>query len=131
MPAKNPKTTNKIKKESGSEKAVILHKNLKLKREDKMLEKVERYVDKNREKTSQEIADRKSKRPAKKYQEWELELMISRVGVESMPKDRVKKTSKRILYIIYAIIFIAALIFVIKYFYVWNLPQISQFSRYY
>jgi hypothetical protein len=34
-----------------------------------MLEKVEKYVDKNREKTSQEMAERKSKRPAKQYQE--------------------------------------------------------------
>jgi hypothetical protein len=38
-------------------------------REDRMLEKVERYVDKNREKTSKEISERKSKRPAKNYQE--------------------------------------------------------------
>ena len=37
--------------------------------EDKMLEKVERYVDKNREKTSQEIQERKNKRPVKQYQE--------------------------------------------------------------
>jgi hypothetical protein len=34
-----------------------------------MLEKVEKYVNKNREKTSQEIMERKSKRPTKKFQE--------------------------------------------------------------
>ncbi len=94
-------------------------------KDDKMLEKVERYVDKKREKTSQEIIERKSKRPAKKYQEWELELMISRVSVESKPKDKVKETSKQILYIIYAIIFLVVLIFIIKYFFIWNIPQIS------
>jgi hypothetical protein len=34
-----------------------------------MLERVEKYVDKNREKTSQEMIERKSKRPAKNFQE--------------------------------------------------------------
>jgi hypothetical protein len=34
-----------------------------------MLEKVEKYVDKNREKTSKEMVERKRKRPTKKYHE--------------------------------------------------------------
>jgi hypothetical protein len=82
-------------------------------------------VDKNREKTSKEISERKSKRPAKNYQEWDLELLITRVSVESKPKDKTKETSKRILYIIYAIIIITVLIFIVKYFFIWNIPQIS------
>jgi hypothetical protein len=99
---KNPKTTknkkieeknikkveNKTenKKKSGLQKAVILQKNIKLRKEDRMLEKVERYVDKNREKTSQEMMERKSKRPAKQYQEGELEVMISRISSKSESK---------------------------------------------
>ena len=83
-----------------------------------MLEKVEKYVNKNREKTSQEIMEKKSKRPITKYNAADLEVMISRVSVESKPKEKVQQTSKWILYIIYTIIIIAILIFAIKYFFV-------------
>lgn len=93
-------------------------------KEDRMLEKVEKYVNKNREKTSQEIMEKKSKRPITKYNAADLEVMISRVSVESKPKEKVQQTSKWILYIIYTIIIIAILIFAIKYFFVWNMPQI-------
>ena len=40
---------------------------LKYAENDKTLKKIEKYVDKNREQTSKEIADRKSKRPKRKY----------------------------------------------------------------
>ena len=90
-----------------------------------MLEKVEKYVDKNREKTSKEMVERKSKRPTKKYHEWDLEVMISRVSAESKPNKKAKEISKIIVYIIYTIIFIAILIFIIKYFFMWIVPQIS------
>ena len=93
-------------------------------KDDRMLEKVEKYVDKNREKTSQEMIERKSKIPTKKYQEWDLEVMISRVSIESKPKEKTKEISKWILYIIYAIIFIITMIFIVKYFFIWNIPQI-------
>jgi hypothetical protein len=63
-------------------------------KEDKILKKVEKYVDKNREKTSQEILERKSRRPAKKYQEADLEVMISRINSESKPKEKAKELSK-------------------------------------
>ena len=121
------KTENKVEKKEKSilQKAVVLQKNIKLAKEDKMLEKIEKYVDKNREKTSQEMTERKSKRPVRKYQEWELEVMISRISAESMPKEKTQETSKRILYIIYAIIFVTIIIFAVKYFFAWNVPQIS------
>ena len=90
-----------------------------------MLEKIERYVDKNREKISQEMIERKSKRPVKQYQEWDLEVMISRIWAESKPTEKTKETSKKILYIIYTIIFIIILVFITKYFFLWNVPQIS------
>jgi hypothetical protein len=80
-------------------------------------------VNKNREKTSQEIMERKSKRPTKKFQEWDLDVLISRISIESKPKDKTKKTSKLILYIIYTIIIIAILTFIIKFFFTWNMPQ--------
>jgi len=92
-------------------------------KDDRMLEKVEKYVDKNREKTSQEIIERKSKRPTKKYQEWDLDVLISIVSIESKPKGNVKETSKTILYIIYAAIIITILIFIAKFFFAWNIPQ--------
>jgi len=114
---------NEKKEKSNLEKALILQKSIKLANEDKMLKKVEKYVDKNREKTSQEIMERKSKRPIKKFQEWDLDVLISRVSIESKPKDRTKKTSKLILYIIYTIIIIAILTFIIKFLFTWNMPQ--------
>jgi len=92
-------------------------------KDDRMLEKVEKYVDKNREKTSQEMIERKSKRPTKKYQEWDLDVLISRVSIESKPNVKTKKTSKLVLYIIYTIIIIAILIFIAKFFFAWNIPQ--------
>ena len=90
------------------EKTVVLQKNIKLKKEERMLNKVEKYVDKTREKTSQEMIERKRKRPIKNYQEWDLEVM-----------------SKRIVNIIYIIILLVIIIFTVKYFFVWNVPQIS------
>lgn len=60
---------NEKKGKFNLEKDLILQKSIKLANEDKMLKKVEKYVDKNREKTSQEIMERKSKRPTKKFQE--------------------------------------------------------------
>jgi hypothetical protein len=71
------------------------------------------------------MAERKSKRPTKQYQEWDLEVMISRVSAESKPKEKTKEISKYILYIIYTIVIIAILIFIVKYFFIWNMPQIS------
>ena len=114
----------KVKKESKITNKQI-SEDLSYAKEDKFLKKVEKYVDKNREKTSQEMAERKSKRPVRKYQEWELELMISRVSADSKPKERTKEVGKRMLYIIYAIIFVVSLIFIIKHFFVWKVPQIS------
>ena len=114
---------NEKKEKSNLEKALILQKSIKLANEDKILKKVEKYVDKNREKTSQEIMERKSKRPTKKFQEWDLDVLISRVSIESKPKDKTKKTSKLILYIIYTIIIITILIFFVKFFFAWNMPQ--------
>ena len=142
MPAKkNSKTTktkkieekntrkieNKVekKKKSGLQKVLTLQNDIKSRKDDKMLEKVEKYVDKNREKTSQEMIERKNKRPVRKYQEWDLEVMISRISVESKPNENAKKSSKIILYVIYGIIIAIILVFVLKFFFAWNLPQIS------
>lgn len=120
---KKNETTKIIKSES--KKIPDLSKSIKSANEDKMLEKVEKYVDKNREKTSQEMIERKNKRPAQNFQEWDLEVMISRIDAESKPKEKVKETSKWILYLIYTIIIIAIIVFWIKYFFNSNMPQIS------
>ena len=112
------------KEKSGLEKVITLQKNIKSANEDKILEKVEKYVDKNREKTSQEILERKRKRPTNNYKEWDLDVLISRVSIESKPNNKTKETSKLILYILYTLIIIAILIFIVKFFFVWNiLPQ--------
>ena len=120
---KKNETTKIIKSES--KKIPDLSKSIKSANEDKMLEKVEKYVDKNREKTSQEMIERKNKRPAQNFKEWDLEVMISRIDAESKPKEKVKETSKWILYLIYTIIIIAIIVFWIKYFFNSNMPQIS------
>ena len=49
-------------------------------KDDKTLKKVEKYVDSKREETTKEIVERKSKRRATKYQEGDLEVMISRMN---------------------------------------------------
>ena len=120
---KKNETTKIIKSES--KKIPDLSKSIKSANEDKMLEKVEKYVDKNREKTSQEMIERKNKRPAQNFKEWDLEVMISRIDAESKPKEKVKETSKWILYLIYTIIIIAIIAYWIKYFFNSNMPQIS------
>ena len=96
--------------------------------DDKTLKKVEKYVEKKREETSQEMTERKSRRPSAKYQEADLEVMISRISNESQPKNIKKKNRKWIIYTIYAIIMIAILISCIKFF-MWNVSQISQIIR--
>ena len=98
-------------------------------KDDKNLKKVEKYVDSKREETSKEIVERKSKRPATKYQEGDLEVMISRISSESQPKNLKKKNYKKIIYAIYVIIMVAFVIFCIKYFFMWNLSQITQIAR--
>ena len=96
--------------------------------DDKILKKVEKYVDTKREQTSKEIIEKKSKRPATKYQEADLEVMISRISNDSQPKNLKNKSSKKVLYVIYIIIMIAIVTFCIKFF-MWNLSQISQITR--
>lgn len=97
--------------------------------DDRTLKKVEKYVDKNREKISKEIIEKKSKRQATKYQEADLEVMISRISYESNPKKSGNKNSKLIIYWIYIIIMIAIVVFCIKYFFMWNMSQILQITR--
>lgn len=118
---KKNETTKIIKSES--KKIPDLSKSIKSANEDKMLEKVEKYVDKNREKTSQEMIERKNKRPAQNFKEWDLEVMISRIDAESKPKEKDKETSKWILYLIYTIIILAIIVFWVKYFFNSNMPQ--------
>ncbi len=113
------------KEKSDLQKNLILQQSIKIANEDRVLKKVEKYVNKNREKTSKEIAERKSKRPIKQYQEWDLEVMISRISAESKPTKETKEISKKLLYIIYTAIFIIILIFLMKYFFIWSSPQIS------
>lgn len=98
-----------------------INENSSYTKDDKILRKVEKYVDKNREKTSQEILEKKKLRPERKYQEADLEVMISRINNESRTKGKSKEASKRILYIMYAIIVVVIIIFILKYLSLWNL----------
>lgn len=119
------KTKKKVEKKEDSVllNAMNLHKNVKLATEDKLLKKVEKYVEDNREKTSQEMRERKEKRPSNNYKEWDLDVLISRLSIESKPKNNVKEASRWLLYIIYVIIIILILIFIVKFFFVWNMSQ--------
>ena len=85
--------------------------------DDKILKKVEKYVESKREQTSKEIVERKSKRPATNYQEGDLEVMISRINNESQPKNLKKKNYKKIIYAIYTIIMVAIVVSCIKHFF--------------
>ena len=111
----------KAKKENKSDLSYI--------KDDKTLKKVEKYVDSKREETSKEIVERKSKRPATKYQEGDLEVMISRISSESQPKNLKRKKYQRIIYAIYTIIMVAIVVSCIKHFFMWNLSQITQIAR--
>jgi hypothetical protein len=72
------------------------------------------------------MLERKSKRPTKNFQEWDLEIMISRIWIQSKPKEKNNKISKWILYTIYLIFIVIIAIIVIKNFFMWNfMPQIS------
>ena len=118
MPTKNKNSNAKIEPTKASES------NKRLTRKDKMHEKVENYVYKNRDKTSQKIIEKKSKRPARKYQEADVEAMISRISIENSSVKTDKQSSKWLIYLIYIIIIIVALLFVMKNFW-WIMPQIS------
>lgn len=122
--SKKQKTLTRKNIKKTTEKKALSWKIVKPK-EDKMLEKVERYVDKNREKISQEIIERRSKRPVSKYNAADLEVMISRIDSESKGKEKPKSISKCIVFLIYILIIITILVFMVKYFFTWNIPQIS------
>ena len=83
--------------------------------DDKILKKVEKYVDKNREKTSQEIIERKKNKSSQNYQNADLEVMISRIDAESKPKVKTREISRRIANILYIVIIFTVLIFVVRY----------------
>ena len=74
-----------------------INEDLSYMQDDRTLKKVEKYVDKNREQTSKEILDRKSKRPATDYQEADLEVMISRISNDSNPKKPTHKNTKKVI----------------------------------
>lgn len=78
--------------------------------EERMLEKVEKYVDKNWDETSKDMAERKSKRPAVNYQNADIEVMISRISEESKDKEP-NKSSKMFVYLIYIVIILVIIIF--------------------
>ena len=111
----------KAKKENKSDFSYI--------KDDKTLKKVEKYVDSKREQTSLEIIERKRKRPDTKYKEGDLEVMISRISSESQPKNLKKKNYKKFIYAIYILIIVVFVFFCVKYFFMWNLSQITQIAR--
>ncbi len=95
MPAKkSTSTTKKSKINIDDSKLSNISNTKNLSRKDRMHEKVENYVYKNRDKTSQKIIEKKSKRPEKDYQKSDLETMISRIRLENNPKS-IKKDSHK------------------------------------
>ena len=124
MPAKKSTSTTKKSKINIDDSELSNISNTKnLSRKDRMHEKVENYVYKNRDKTSQKIIEKKSKRPEKDYQDSDLETMISRICLENNPKSIKKDSHKWILYLLYIIIIIAFLLIIMKWL-SWNIPHI-------
>ena len=95
MPTKKKSNTSKNSKvKIETTKPSDTQKTKKLSRKEKMHEKVENYVYKNRDKTSQKIIEKKSKRPTENYKEADLEAMISRISLENNPESVKKDNSK-------------------------------------
>lgn len=125
MPAKKKATTTKHRRvKTKSKELSNIINNIKETSEDKMLKKIEDYVDKNWNETAQKIAEKKSKRPTKHYKKTELEAMISRISIENDSSSVKKDSNKWLIYLIYIIVIIAILLIFSK-FYAWNIPQIQ------
>jgi len=121
---KKATTTKRRKVKTESTKISNITNNIKQTSEDRMLKKIEDYVDKNRNETAQKIAEKKSKRPTKHYKKAELEAMISRISIENDSSSVKKDSNKWLIYLIYIIVIITILLIFSK-FYAWNIPQIQ------
>jgi len=125
MPAKKKATTTKhLRVKTKSKELSNIINNIKETSEDKMLKKIEDYVDKNWNETAQKIAEKKSKRPTNHYKKAELEAMISRISIENDSSSVKKDSNKWLIYLIYIIVIITILLIFSK-FYAWNIPQIQ------
>lgn len=125
MPTKKKTSTTKHRKvKTESTKISNITNNIKQTSEDRMLKKIEDYVDRNWNETAQKIAEKKSNRPTKHYKKAELEAMISRISIENDSNSVKKDTNKWLIYLIYFIVIIVILIIFSK-FYAWNIPQIQ------
>lgn len=81
---------------------------------DKVLEKVEKLVEKNWEATENDIRKRKSERKPDDYKDVNLDVMLSRISEQSKAKKTGSNFAKNFLYFLYFLIIIAILIFVAK-----------------
>lgn len=124
MPTKKKTSTTKRKIKAKTTPVSDYIKNVKQTSEDRMLEKIEDYVDKNWAETAQKIAEKRSNRPTRHYKKAELEAMISRVSIENNSSSVRKDNNKWLVYIVYSIIVIAVILFIMKCI-IWNTPQIS------
>ena len=85
-------------------------------KEDKWLEKVEEYVEQERDHISTEISDKKHKRDPDELKHLNLDVMISRLSEESKSSSVSARstTRKNIMYIVYILITLIVVILCIK-----------------
>lgn len=81
---------------------------------DKVLEKVEKMVEKNWEITEKDIRKRKSERKNDDYKNVSLDVMISRISEESKKHKNDTTFAKNFLYFVYFLIIVAIFIFLAK-----------------
>lgn len=81
---------------------------------DKVLEKVEKMVEKNWETTENDIRKRKSKRKPDDYKDVNLDVMLTRISEQSKAMKSASNFAGKFLYFLYFLIIIVILIFVAK-----------------
>ena len=121
---KKEKTKEKVKKvkksdlkqkkvSSKSSNSSNLVKDIEIKW-DKVLEKVERLVEKDWEMTEKNIIQRKRERKPDDYKDVNLDVMLSRISEQSKAKKSCSSFMKNFLYFLYFLIIVVIFVFVAK-----------------
>ena len=86
-------------------------------RKDKMLKKVENYVDKERETIFQNISNNKKNRKYKSTDDENIEVLLSRIKFieKEKPKRKFKIVARIFLYLVYTIIILSFIYIFLKY----------------
>ena len=123
------KSTTKTKKSKitkNNYKHNIANQDLSYIEDDIITRKVEKFVNKNREKTFKKIEEKRSKRPSIKYQDADLEIMLSRINIQNKQKETSK--FRRLFVYLFCIFFILVVLFFwIKFLFLSDIIGIKQY----